>query len=71
MSPSEGEKMEILVQMSTKEMSGLEVMQRLSKKQMSQKEAGEILNLGNRQIKRLLNRTLSIKAYSLESIVGK
>lgn len=63
--------MEILVQMSTKEMSGLEVMQRLSKKQMSQKEAGEILNLGNRQIKRLLNRTLSIKAYSLESIVGK
>ena len=48
--------MEILVQMSTKELSRLEVMQRLSKKQMSQKEAGEILHVGTRQIKRLLKR---------------
>ncbi len=31
-------------------------MQRLSKKQMSQKEAGEILHVGTRQIKRLLKR---------------
>ena len=48
--------MEILVQMSTKELSRLEVMQRLSKKQMSQKEAGAILHVGTRQIKRLLKR---------------
>ena len=48
--------MEILVQMSTKELSRLEVMQRLStpalaggarEKQMSQKEAGEILDLAS------------------------
>jgi len=51
MSPLEDEKMEILVQMSTKELSRMEVMQRLPKKQMSQKEAGEILHLGKRQIK--------------------
>ena len=48
--------MEILIQMSAKELSRLEVMQRLSTKQMSQKEAGEILHLGTRQIKRLLKR---------------
>jgi len=42
--------------MSTKELSKLEVMQRLCKKQLSQKEAGEILHLGTRQIKRLLKR---------------
>lgn len=48
--------METLLSMSTKELSRLEVMQRLSKKQMSQKEAGEILHLGTRQIKRLLKR---------------
>lgn len=46
--------MEILVQMGAKELSRLEVMQRLSEKRMSQKEAGEILHLGKRQIKRLL-----------------
>jgi hypothetical protein len=40
--------------MSTKELSRLEVMQRLSKKQMSQQEAGRILSLSVRQIKRLL-----------------
>lgn len=56
--------MERLVQMSTKELSRLEVMQRLSKKQMSQKEAGEILHLGKRQIKRLL------KSYRKQGAVG-
>ena len=56
--------MEILVQMSTKELSRLEVMQRLSKKQMGQKEAGEILHLGKRQIKRLL------KSYRKQGAVG-
>jgi len=48
--------METLLSMSTKELSRLEVMQRLSKKRMSQKEAGEILHLSTRQIKRLLKR---------------
>ena len=48
--------METLLSMSTKELSRLEVVQRLSKKQMSQKEAGEILQLCTRQIKRLLKR---------------
>jgi transposase len=56
MSPSEDEKMETLLSMNTKELSKLEVMQRVSKKQMSQKEAGEILHLCTRQIKRLLKR---------------
>jgi len=40
--------------MSATELSRLEVMQRLSRKQMSQKEAGTILGLSVRQIKRLL-----------------
>ncbi len=48
--------METLLSMSTKELSKLGVMQRLVKKQMSQKEAGEILHLCTRQIKRLLKR---------------
>jgi predicted SprT family Zn-dependent metalloprotease len=39
-------------------------MQRLSKKEMSQKEAGEILHLGKRQIKRLL------KSYRKQGAVG-
>src|SRR6266545_1372412 len=56
MSPSEDEKMETLLSMSTKELSRLEVIQRLSKKQIGQKEAGEILHLCTRQIKRLLKR---------------
>jgi transposase len=65
MSPSEDEKMETLLSMSTKELSRLEVIQRLStpalaggarEKQMCQKEAGEILHLSTRQIKRLLKR---------------
>jgi transposase len=41
--------------MSAKELNRLEVMQRLSEKRMSQKEAGWILDLSTRQIKRLLN----------------
>jgi transposase len=46
--------MDKLLQMSTKELSRLEVMQRLSQKKLGQKEAGRILKLGTRQIKRLL-----------------
>jgi transposase len=46
--------MDRLLEMSAKELSRLEVMQRLSKKQMSQREAGRILSLSIRQIKRLL-----------------
>lgn len=46
--------MDRLLTMSAKELSRLEVMQRLSRKQMSQKEAGTILGLSVRQIKRLL-----------------
>jgi transposase len=40
--------------MSAKELSRLEVMQKLSEKRMSQREAGTILDLSTRQIKRLL-----------------
>ena len=47
--------MDRLLEMSAKELSRLEVMQRLSRKQMSQKDAGTILSLNVRQIKRLLN----------------
>jgi len=46
--------MDKLLTMSATELSRLEVMQRLSRKQMSQKEAGTILGLSVRQIKRLL-----------------
>ena len=46
--------MEILLNMSSKEISRLEVMQKLSEKRMSQKEAGRMLNLSTRQVKRLL-----------------
>jgi transposase len=46
--------MDRLLEMSAKELSRLEVMQRLSEKRMSQKEAGRILDLSTRQIKRLL-----------------
>ena len=56
--------METVLSMSTKELSKLEVMQRLSNKQMSQKEAGGILHLGTRQIKRLL------KSYRKEGAAG-
>ena len=63
MSPSEDAKMEML-NMSSKEISRLEVMQKLAEKRMSQKEAGSILHLGVRQIKRLL------KAYRKKGAVG-
>jgi transposase len=56
--------MDELLEMSAKELSRLEVMQRLSKKQMSQKEAGTILDLSVRQIKRLL------RAYRQKGAVG-
>jgi hypothetical protein len=46
--------MDRLLEMSAKELNRLEVMQRLSEKRMSQKEAGRILDLSTRQIKRLL-----------------
>jgi transposase len=63
MSPSEDEKMELL-NMSTKEISRLEVIQKVNDKRMSQKEAGAILNLGVRQIKRL------VKKYKKHGAVG-
>ena len=50
--------------MSVKELSRLEVMQRLAKKQLSQKEAGRILGVSTRQIKRLL------KAYRAQGAAG-
>jgi transposase len=46
--------MDKLLEMSVKELSRLEVMQRLVEKRMNQKEAGVILHLSTRQIKRLL-----------------
>ncbi len=46
--------MDRLLEMSTKELNRLEVMQRLCEKRMSQREAGRILDLSVRQIKRLL-----------------
>jgi len=56
--------LETFLNMSVKEVSRLEVMQRLSKKQMSQKEAGQILSVSTRQIKRLL------KAYCRQGAAG-
>lgn len=56
--------MDKLLNMSTKELSRLEVMQRLAEKRMSQKEAGTILDLSTRQIKRLL------RAYRKQGVVG-
>lgn len=47
--------MDRLLEMSTKELNRLEIMQRLSEKRMSQKEAGRILDLSTRHIKRLLH----------------
>src|SRR6266545_5414791 len=46
--------MDKLLSMSAKELSRLEVMQKLSEKRMSQKEAGALLHVSTRQIKRLL-----------------
>jgi len=46
--------METVLKMSSKEIGRLEVMQKLSEKRMSQKEAGRVLDLSTRQVKRLL-----------------
>lgn len=56
--------MDQLLNMSAKELSRLEVMQRLAEKRMSQKEAGAILQLSRRQIKRLL------RAYRAKGAAG-
>lgn len=56
--------MDELLKMSVKELSRLEVMQRLSETRMSQKEAGRMLKLSTRQIKRLL------KAYRKKGAAG-
>ena len=56
--------MDRLLSMSPKELSRLEVMQRLSEKRMRQKEAGRILKVSTRQIKRLL------KAYREKGAAG-
>ena len=56
--------MDEILKMSSRELSRLEVMQRLAEKRLSQKKAGEILQLGTRQIKRLL------KAYRKQGAVG-
>ncbi len=59
--------MDKLLPMSTKELSRVEVMQKLSEKRMSQKEAGAILDVSTRQIKRLLNTYRKKGAASLVS----
>ena len=56
MSPSEDRKMETLLEMSSKEINRLEIMQKVSEKRMRQREAGVILGLSTRQVKRLLKR---------------
>jgi transposase len=56
--------MDELLQMSAKELSRVEVMQKLSEKRMSQKEAGAMLDISTRQIKRLL------KAYRKKGATG-
>jgi transposase len=47
---------EKLLTMSTQELSRLEVMQRVREKRLTQKEAGEMLGLSVRQVKRLLRK---------------
>src|SRR5512134_1584276 len=59
--------MDKLLQMSAKELSRLEVLQRLTQQRMSQKEAGKILGLSTRQIKRLLKRYRQLGAAGLVS----
>jgi transposase len=56
--------MDKLLEMSAKELSRLEVMQRVARKQMSQKEAGRMLDLSTRQVKRLL------RAYRQQGAAG-
>jgi len=53
--------------MSAKELSRLEVMQRLKEKRLKQKEAAEMLNIGVRQVKRLLRAYRSSGAPGLVS----
>ncbi len=45
--------MDELLKMSKQELTRLEVMQRLKDKRMTQKEAGRILGISTRQVKRL------------------
>ena len=59
--------MDKLLNMSAKELSRLEVMHRLARKEMSQKEAGRILDLSTRQIKRLLSAYRQLGAAGLVS----
>ena len=54
--------------MSSKEISRLEVMQKLTEKRMSQKEAGMMLDLSTRQVKRLLK---SYKKQGASSLISK
>ena len=56
--------MDKLLKMSSKELSRLEVMHRLARKEMRQKEAGRILGLSVRQIKRL------VQAYRRQGAAG-
>ncbi len=56
--------MDELLKMSAKELSRLEVMQKLSEKRVSQKEAGRLLHVSTRQVKRLL------KAYRKDGAAG-
>ena len=68
MSPMrKGQKLDPLLKMSAKELSRLEVMQRLKEKRLKQKEAAEMLNLGVRQVKRLLRAYRSSGAPGLVS----
>jgi transposase len=60
--------MDNLLQMSAKELTRLEVMQRLTQKRMSQREAGSILHMSTRQIKRLLKR---YRQYGAAGLVSK
>lgn len=57
-------KVDGLLKMSAKEVKRLEVLQRLAEKRMSQREAGIVLGVGVRQIKRLL------RAYRQEGAKG-
>lgn len=59
--------MDKLLQMSAKELTRLEVMQRLTQKRMSQKEAGSMLHMSTRQVKRLLKRYCQYGAAGLVS----
>jgi len=56
--------MDGLITMSKKELSKLEGLQKMSEKRISQKEAASILNLSERQIKRLW------KAYRKDGAIG-